>query len=79
MQIKYHPRHNVAYIYLQDRPTTVNTVELSENLLMDVGEDGTVYGLELLNAREQLRTGALRELEVENEESGKKTRVSLPF
>lgn len=46
---------------------------------MDVGPDGTVYGLELLNASEQLRSADLAELEVENEDSGETARVSLPL
>jgi hypothetical protein len=44
-----------------------------------VGPDGTIYGLELLNASEQLRRADLAELEVENEDSGETTRVSLPL
>lgn len=46
---------------------------------MDVGPDGTVYGLELLDASKQLAKGAFQELEVENEESGERRRVPLPF
>lgn len=79
MRISIDAKHNVAYIHLQDRPETVDTVELSEDLLLDVGPDGTVYGLELLNANEQLRTAGLAELEIENAESGELTRIKLPF
>ena len=46
---------------------------------MDVGPDGIICGLELLNACEQLRSADLAELEVENEDSGETTRVSLPL
>lgn len=46
---------------------------------MDVGPDGTVCGLELLNASKQLRSADLAELEVEDEESGETTRVPLPL
>ena len=79
MRISIDAQHNVAYIHLQDRPATVDTVELSEDLLLDVGPDGTVYGLELLNANDQLRTAGLAELEIENAESGETTHVKLPF
>ena len=79
MRISIDAKHNVAYIHLQDRPETVDTVVLSEDLLLDMGPDGTVYGLELLNANEQLRTAGLAQLEIENLESGETTRVKLPF
>ena len=79
MRISIDSKHNIAYIHLQDRPARVDTVELSDDLLLDVGPDGTVYGLELLNANEQLRTAGLAELEIENVESGETTRIKLPF
>jgi uncharacterized protein YuzE len=79
MRISVNRKLNVAYVRLQDSPETVETKKLSEDLLMDVGPDGTVYGLELLNASEQLRSADLAELEVENEDSGETTRVSLPL
>jgi uncharacterized protein YuzE len=79
MRISVNRKLNVAYVHLQDRPDTVETKQLSEDLLMDVGPDGTIYGLELLNAREQLRSADLAELEIENEDSGETTRVSLPL
>ena len=79
MRISIDIKHNMAYIHLQDRPATVDTVKLSEDLLLDRGPDGTIYGLELLNAKEQLRTAGLTQLEIENAESGETTHVKLPF
>jgi uncharacterized protein YuzE len=79
MRISVNRKLNVAYVHLQDDPDTVETKRLSEDLLMDVGPDGTICGLELLNACEQLRSADLAELEVENEDSGETTRVSLPL
>ena len=79
MKITVNRKLNVAYVHLQDRPDTVETKQLSDDLLMDVGSDGTVYGLELLNASEQLRSADLAELEVSDEESGETTRVALPL
>lgn len=79
MRITVNRKMNVAYIHFQDRPDTVDTQKLSEDLYMDTGSDGTVYGLELLNAKEQLRTANMQELEVEDEESGEKTKVALPL
>ena len=77
MRISVNRKLNVAYVHLRDEPETVETKRLSEDLLMDVGPDGTICGLELLNAREQLRRADLAELEVQDGESGETTRVSL--
>lgn len=79
MRISVNRKLNVAYIHLQDRPDAVETKRLSDDLLMDVGPDGTVCGLELLNASEQLRSADLAELSVEDEESGETTRISFPL
>ena len=80
MRITVNRKLNVAYVYLRDRRAdTVETEQLSDDLLLDVGSDGTVYGLELLNASEQLRDGDLAQLEVADEESGETTSVALPL
>ena len=79
MRITVNRKLNVAYVHLQDRPDTVETKQLSDDLMLDVGSDGTVYGLELLNASEQLRSADLAQLEVTDEESGETTSVALPF
>ena len=80
MRITVNRKLNVAYVHLHaGRPDTVETEQLSDDLLLDVGSDGTVYGLELLNASEQLRDGDLAQLEVADEESGETTSVALPL
>ena len=57
MQLTYDPRHNVAYLRLHEKTAQVETIRISDELNADVAPDGTVYGIELLNANEQLRTG----------------------
>jgi len=37
MRISINRKLNVAYVHLQDKPDTVETKRLSEDLLMDVG------------------------------------------
>lgn len=50
-------------------PTTeVQTIVLSDDLRIDLAPDGTVYGVELLSAREQLAGGTI---EFVNEETGR--------
>ena len=57
MKLSYDPRYNVAYIRLRAKTTEVETIRVSDELNVDLAPDGTVYGIELLNANEQLRTG----------------------
>jgi len=78
MRLTYDPRYNVAYIHLGDKPAEVETLRISDELNIDLAPDGTVYGLELLNANQQLSIGPQGELEVVNESSGARTAVKLP-
>lgn len=57
MQLTYDPRHNIAYLRLREKTTEVETIRISDALNVDVAPDGTVYGIELLNANEQLQEG----------------------
>ena len=57
MKLTYDPRHNVAYIRLLEKVAEVETVRISDELNIDMAPDGTVYGIELLNANEQLGKG----------------------
>lgn len=57
MKLTYDPRYNVAYIHLREKTTEVETIRISEELNIDLTPDGTVYGIELLNANEQLVRG----------------------
>jgi uncharacterized protein YuzE len=54
MRLTYDPEHNVAYIRLHEKTAQVTTIKISDELNVDMAADGTVYGIELLNANEQL-------------------------
>jgi len=54
MRITYDPRYNIAYVRFQEKQAEVETVRISDELVVDMAPDGTVYGIELLNANEQL-------------------------
>ena len=56
MKLTYDPRHNVAYMRLREPTTSVESLRISDELLIDIAPDGSVYGLEFLNANEQLRS-----------------------
>ena len=77
MKLTYDPRHNIAYLRLQEKTTQVETVRVSDSLNIDLAPDGTVYGIELLNANEQLRGREAGKLIVENLASGTSTEVDL--
>ena len=77
MKLTYDLKYNVAYIRLRETTAPVETLHLSEELNVDIGPDGTVYGIELLNANEQLKTDAKGSLVVVNEASGESVTIPL--
>ncbi len=77
MKLTYDPRRNIAYIRLQEKTAQVETVRVSEELNVDVAPDGTVYGIELLNANQQLRAGDNGALVVINEAAGDRREIPL--
>ncbi|RJR51409.1 MAG: DUF2283 domain-containing protein [Desulfobacteraceae bacterium] len=54
MKLTYDPRHNIAYLRLREKPEQVDTIRVSDEMNVDIAPDGTVYGIELLNANAQL-------------------------
>ena len=56
VKITYDPRYNIAYIRLQEKGAEVETIRISDELNVDASPNGTVYGIELLNANRQLFT-----------------------
>lgn len=54
MKLSYDPKFNVAYIRFHEKLGQVTTIKLSDDVNVDIAPDGTVYGVELLNANEQL-------------------------
>lgn len=78
MKISYDPRYNIAYVSFRDEPVQVRTIPVSEEVNIDVAPDGTVYGIELLNANIQLDSLTGGKLILENEATGSKSEVALP-
>jgi uncharacterized protein YuzE len=58
MKITYDPRYNIAYIRLQEKTAQVETIRVSDELNVDLAPDGSVSGLELLNANVQHLAGS---------------------
>ena len=70
MKLTYDPRYNIAYIRLQEKTAQVETIRVSDELNVDIAPDGTVYGIELLNANAQLFSVDKGKLVVVNEALG---------
>jgi uncharacterized protein YuzE len=79
MRFTYDPRYNVAYIRFQERGAEVEALRISDELVIDIAPDGTIYGIELLNANEQLRRENGGKLLVINEATGEQVELPLPL
>ena len=77
MKLTYDPRYNVAYLRLFEKTTEVETIRISDQVNVDIAPDGRVYGIELLNANEQLLAGDGGMLEVFNEAMGDRKQIAL--
>jgi uncharacterized protein YuzE len=77
MKLSYDPRYNIAYIRFHEKRAQVETVKISEDLNVDMAPDGSIYGVELLNASEQLQREDDGKLIVINEATGTKTEVAI--
>jgi uncharacterized protein YuzE len=55
MKLTYDRDRNIAYLRLRPKGGEVETIRVSDELNVDIAPDGSVYGIELLNANEQLR------------------------
>ncbi len=77
MRLTYDKALNVAYLRLREKPAEVETLRLSDNLLVDVAPDGTVYGIEFLNANDQLAREDDGHLLVTDPVSGEELRLKV--
>lgn len=77
MRLTYDPKHNIAYFRLHEKKGQVETVRVSDELNVDIAPDGTVYGIELLNANAQLEDEDDGNLVVINEAIGRRQEMSL--
>jgi uncharacterized protein YuzE len=79
MKLTYDPRYNVGYIHFHEkRAKEIESIRISDELNIDLAPDGTVYGIELLNANEQLRGENIKKLLVViNEATGERAEYPL--
>jgi uncharacterized protein YuzE len=79
MKLTYDPRHDIAYLRLHAKAAEVETVHVSDEINVDLAPDGTVCGIELLNANAQLSREDAGRLVLQNEATGEQTAVKLPL
>lgn len=79
VQLSYDPRRNIAYLRLRESAGVQGeTVPLSDEVNFDLAPDGTVYGIELLNANAQLRATNGGRLVIVDEVAGHLIEVPFP-
>jgi len=77
MKLTYDPRYNIAYLRFQEKAAQVETIHLSDELNVDIAPDGTIYGIEMLNANEQLKAADQGSLVVVNEALGRRQEIAF--
>jgi uncharacterized protein YuzE len=77
MRLTYDRDRNIAYLRLRPKGTDVETIQVSDELNVDIAPDGSVYGIELLNANEQLRAADEGKLVLVDEAAGKEFELPL--
>jgi len=75
MQVSYDPRYNIAYIKFREKTTEVETIRISDEVNIDISPDGKIYGIELLNANEQLMKD--KELTFTDESTGNTLQIPI--
>jgi uncharacterized protein YuzE len=54
MQILYNAETDLLYLRLDDRPQQVISKRLSEDIVLSLGQDDRIVGIEILDASEHL-------------------------
>jgi len=77
MRFTYDPRYHIAYLRFREKQAGVETIHISEELNVDLAPDGAIYGIELLNANEQLIREDMGKFLLINEATGERTEMPL--
>jgi uncharacterized protein YuzE len=78
MRLTYDPRYNIAYLRLHEKTEQVETIRVSDEMNVDIAPDGTIFGIELMNANEQLRREDNGKMIIINEAIGDRREIILP-
>jgi len=77
MKISYDPNYNIAYLRFRAKSSEIESLKISDELVIDMTPDGKIYGIELLNANEQLLHDDMGKFLFINEVTGME--VNLPI
>jgi uncharacterized protein YuzE len=77
MRFTYNPKYNIAYLKFQEKSAEVNTLKVSDELNIDLTPDGTIYGIELLNANDQIYRQDEGKFLLINEVTGERTEIPI--
>ena len=77
MKVSYDSRYNIAYIRLREKALEVDTIRISDEINVDMSPDGRIYGIELLNANEQLQITKGGKFTLTDESTGKTVLFSI--
>ena len=59
MQIFYNTKSDLLYLRLDDREQQVMNQRLSEDIVLDIGEDNKIVGIEILDASHHVNLESL--------------------
>ena len=59
MEILYNDRTDLLYIRLDERKQQVINKRISEDIVLDIGDDDKIVGIEVLDASKHLNLGKL--------------------
>ncbi len=59
MQITYNAKTDLLYIRLDDRKQPIVNRRLTDDIVLDIGEQERIVGIEILDASERLNLGQL--------------------
>ncbi len=54
MQIHYNEKTDLLYFRLDDKPQSVSNKRVNEDIVLDLGEDGKIVAIEILDASKQI-------------------------
>jgi uncharacterized protein YuzE len=77
MRLTYDPEANAAYIRLREQQGDVETIQITGDFLVDIDTTGSVCGIELLNANEQLKGSDDGQIVYVNPFSGEETTLKV--
>ncbi len=65
MQISFDPQVDALYIQFQKTGKVKETLKLKDGLVVDMGANGKIFGIELLDASHRIPAGELTHVDIQ--------------